>query len=264
MRELSEAAYLEAWQTIYKQQASWQPFDLAVAGGQRATNLAQVFIAGYQSAIRATFTRTSFAGWAAFVVSEDRSEQDPLPGVTAAADADGLLLSGHKSWIAAVDHVEELVVRAAGAAPGYYLVRRAAPGLVLQRNPAPSMLASLSQGRARFDNVRVSLTHKLDEDRVRHFAACEALFLYTAFAAYAGRLCAAAGDAAAVKLTQDLLGQAAALDPAADTEAMSALDDGVQRLRERLADTLFASEAGWQSDQRLIAMYSKNIQSRAG
>ena len=166
MAQTSEATYAQAWRSMFAGVEHWRPFDLAVAGGACAEDLAQVFIAGYQAAIRATFPDVAFAGWAAFVVSEDRSVTNPLPGVTAQADGDALVLNGHKSWIAAVDHVDDLVVRASGEAAGYYLVPRGAPGLTLERNPAPSMLPELSQGRARLSNVRLSDLNKLDSARV--------------------------------------------------------------------------------------------------
>lgn len=258
----TEAAYHDRWHAMYAQQVFWTPFALAVAGGGCAGNLAQVFIAGYQAAIRATFADTPLTGWAAFVVSEDRSAVDPLPGVTAQLKDNTYVLNGYKSWIAAVQFVQSLVVRAGGEHGGYYLVARSAPGLTLDANPSPSMLPQLSQGRAQFSNVRVSPEQCLDQRRVKHFGAVEAFFIQVAFAAFAQQAAAAASETESEQLAGVLQGQASALDVTQDPAGAAKLDTGVQQLRLRLAESLFAADSAWQRDQRLIAMYSKGIQAR--
>ena len=266
MELASEAAYARAWRSLFTSREQWQPYDLAKAGGACAGNLAHVFIAGYQGAIRATFPDVSFSGWAAFAVSEDRSATNPLPGVTAQAAGDALVLNGNKSWVAAVDHVDDLVVRASGAAAGYYLIARATPGLSLERNPAPSMLPSLSQGRAGLHDVRLVKSHKLDSARVPRFAATEAYCIYVAFAAFAVKLVTGAitevSSRELAEMALGLLDRAAGQDFADDAEAMADFDNGIQRLRQRLSETICCADENWLRDQKLIAMYSKSIQAR--
>ena len=199
-------------------------------------------------------------------VSQNRSEDNPLPGVTWRGEAEGFRLDGYKTWIAAVDHVDDLVVRASGEAAGYYLVPRGAPGLSLERNPAPSMLPGLSQGRARLSDVRLSSSRRLDSARVAAFGATEAYFIYVAFAALALRVVTsetAEGNTIELAgIASALLEQAAGLDFADDAESMAGFDDEMQGLRQRLSEEIYGADESWQRDQKLIAMYSKSIQSR--
>jgi alkylation response protein AidB-like acyl-CoA dehydrogenase len=257
-----EAAYAQSWRAMYAAQSEWRTCDLAAAGGKCALDMACVFIAGYQAAIRAIFPDAKFTGWAAFAVSEDRSETDPLPGLTARAEDDVIVLNGHKTWVAAVDHVKDLVVRAAGSDAGYYLVPRAASGLSLERNPSPGMLPTLSQGKAHFDGVRLTSDHKLDDQQVERFGVTEAFCIYTAFAAMACKLAEDARVDDVHELAVDLLGQAASLDTS-DAAGMATFDDGIQQLRRRMFATIFNGDEGFERDQKLIAMYSKGIQARA-
>ena len=53
----------------------------AVKGGLLADRMAWVFVAGYQCALRHTFSELPADGIAVFAVSEDRKNDPPLPGV---------------------------------------------------------------------------------------------------------------------------------------------------------------------------------------
>ena len=76
-----EADYCKAWRETVLPNWPCKPVALAISGGRMASQFAQVFIAGYQAAIRATFPQIPFAGLATLAVSEDRNAIDPLPGV---------------------------------------------------------------------------------------------------------------------------------------------------------------------------------------
>ena len=65
MTATAEAAYAQSWRAMYAAQSEWQTYELAAAGGKCALDMACVFIAGYQAAIRAIFPDTEFKGWAA-------------------------------------------------------------------------------------------------------------------------------------------------------------------------------------------------------
>ncbi len=263
MTALDEAAYFAAWQDMYATRADASPQVLAVAGGACAGNLAQVFIAGYQAAIRATFAQTELPGWVAFVVSEDRSEVDPLPGLTAEIDGNSVVLNGHKTWVAAAARVQHLVVRAAGEQPGLYQVARDTPGLRLHLNASPPMLPELSQGRAEFSQVRLTADSRLDDSRVKDFAAQEARCIYLAFAAFVQHAAAQTNAQDISQAATLTLQQGIELDPAVDPATLASFDQTVQHLRQQAAALLFADDAAWQRDQRLVQMYSKGIQARA-
>ena len=81
---MTEADYYLSWRTHTRSAQS--PFDFAVKGGEAADALPWVFVAGYQAAIRAVFTRNSFTSWVAFAVSEDRSKHCLLYTSDAADD----------------------------------------------------------------------------------------------------------------------------------------------------------------------------------
>ena len=85
---------------------------MAVQGGLVADRLAWVFVAGYQAALRRTFPAEVLHGWGAFAVSEDRRGDPPLPGVDYQQTKDEFVISGHKTWVAAVSCVEHLIIKA--------------------------------------------------------------------------------------------------------------------------------------------------------
>jgi acyl-CoA dehydrogenase len=267
---MNEAEYLQRWQGAVESRAS--PYAMAVAGGAIADALAWVFVAGYQAALRMVFPEICTHNWAAFVVSEDRSATQPLPGVEWVAHNGGYKLTGHKTWIAAVDHVQQLVVRAKGAPSGYFLVATDSAGLSLQANPKPGLLPQLSQGRAHFAGVELDAAAKMDASRVPGFGASEALYIYTAFLAMTAQQLEQTPVSSGAEPTKHLLlACRAALDTAAladaaitDVQLLAQLDDEVQQIRQHLSSTIFADDEAWQRDQQLIAMYSKGIQARRG
>ena len=256
-----ELDYHQLWQTAVIPALD----DLLVAallGGRIADRLAWVFIAGYQSACRATFPETAGSGWVAFAVSEDNASVDPLPPVTLEAGDQGPVLRGSKTWIAAANSVEQLVVKSdRGAASRYWLVERAAPGLSLESRDAPGFLQELSQGRAHFAEVPISALQPLDAQRVNRFRWFEALYIYAAFCGLV-QSHSAANDLLSV--TRDCLdGIERALEAlqadGLDVPSLQKADARAQDLLVRLSGNRLGIAGDWEADQRLIAMYSKPI-----
>ena len=130
------------------------------------------------------FPEQQFEGWTALAVSEDRSETDPLPGVTW-TECDGVVaISGYKTWIAACRSISSMIVK---AGKGQNVLLAVVPvetdGVDIDAYAQPKLLPKLSQGRAHFDAVPIPADNRLDAGRLRSFGKLEALCTYTAFAA---------------------------------------------------------------------------------
>ncbi|XOV84955.1 MAG: hypothetical protein ACFHXK_07485 [bacterium] len=254
----SETAYCQSW-CHQLGDASGSEFMRAVRGGWLAGNLSQVFIAGYQAAIRQTFSNPGLTGIAAFAVSEDRSTTSPLPGVIWHPHAEGVMLSGYKTWVAAIAQVEHLIVKARGkeaGQSGFFVVPVTLEKVQLDEYPAPSRLPGLSQGRAFLDQVVLPATGRLDSAHVADFARHEALFIYSAFLALVWRSTpdGAKEKAAAGALLEDMEQHFAAQTSTLD---LSSFDEQVQSLRQQLAGGRWSEDADFLRDQSLIAMYSR-------
>ncbi len=248
----SEGAYRRLWERYAAPLDD--PFAQALAAGAVADRFAWIFIAGYQAALRRVFGRLD--GWSAFAVTEDRSAEQPLPGVTWKEAAAGYRIDGCKTWVAACQHIDSLVIKAGrGADARYFLVPAQIAGLGIEAKRAPRMLPDLSQGVAHFDAVVLPATALQDAAAVAQFGASEVLFIYTAFLASSWHRVPTERSA-----IEALLALATPLATGAAVERNSAfqpLDDGVQALRERLAAGPFADDADWQRDQTLVRMYAK-------
>ena len=180
---LDEAAYLQAW--LQHAAVATSPLSMALAGGACADRLAWVFVAGYQAALRSVFPALGAEGWACFAVTEDRSGE--FSGVDWQSHDDQVVVTGHKSWIAASQHVQQLVVKAGkGDRACYVLLRRDDPGVALSSRDAPGFLPDLSQGFAALD-CQVDATRVLDDGRVEQFRWREPLYIYSAFLAWLAR-----------------------------------------------------------------------------
>lgn len=256
-----EAAYLRAWQQAGL--AERAPAQAAIEGGLLADRPAWVFVAGYQAAIRTVFPEVECPGWLAFAVTEDRS--DPASALTAEADDAEWQLTGRKTWVAAADHVEELIV-SARCRGRTELFRLAADikGVTLAARAAPGFLAALSQGRAQLEAAPAA---RLDDPgRRRGFAGAEALAMMLAATGYARRHSTAASAVALAELEalapqlSDLLASAAALDP----QALLAMDlrwHSAFEAWEQAADSQRLPD--YSTDGRLFRLYRKAIAQRA-
>ena len=228
----------------------------AVQGGLLADRMAWVFVAGYQCALRHTFSELPADGIAVFAVSEDRKNDPPLPGVKTLWQDGSVTVSGYKTWVACSASLSHLVIKAdRGEAAKYYCIERAAAGLNLMDKHG-GFLAEMSQGVAHLDKVAVSAP--LDASEVAHFGLRETLYIYMAFCAWAGKC------VADVARCEDLIQRLAALvvNIPADVEGLAELKDvdhAVQALRAEVPDT---AASAWAKDQRLISMYSPGLQKR--
>lgn len=253
-RQLDEAAYLARWQTHVAPIDDL--FTRSVVGGIFADRLSWVFVAGYQIAVRSVFSVESDR-WVAYLASEDRSGK--LPGVTARQVAGKTRLTGWKTWVAAVDHVGELVVRLNTAPAEHYLVSRESDGLRLTAKPDGSFLGDLSQGSAEFSDVAVE--RRLQVSDTVPFNLREALGIYGALC---GLVLAQPVPETISETCLDLLDAGARLwnmslsDPA-EIEQLQLFDQSLQDFIAGVEDDLAATIPAWASDRRLLSMYSPGI-----
>ena len=173
------------------------PLERALRHGACADRLAWVFCAGYQAALAEGFPEFDGPGWSCLAASV-REGATPC---TFEHDEIGPRLDGEKSWIAAVNQVDRLVVAVGeGETRCFVHVTRGAEGLAFEDPGPASFLRELSQGRAHFDGVRPGAGAVLaDPARARRFRGAEALFVLAALAA---RL----EDQAAIDLARELSG----------------------------------------------------------
>jgi hypothetical protein len=255
----TEESYRQLWLSGVAQQNDLGL--MAVQGGLLADRLAWVFVAGYQAALRRTFPDQACSGWAALAVSEDRRGDPPLPGVDYQRLDNGFAISGHKTWVAAVNSVEHLIIKAgAGERALYFNLPRSTPGLEFSSRPA-TFLGEMSQGIAHLSEVNLPTDAAIDARAVAQFGQREALYIYLAFLAYAGRrwLRDTAQDDCLILIQR--LDQALAEThlPLAEVKA---LDLAVQSILSAVAPKAGTANERWAKDQRLISMYSPGIQQR--
>lgn len=258
---MNEEAYYKAWKTEVKNQQGFaSPSELAILGGKLCSNVnpAFIFIAGYQAAIRATFTEVNSLKWLAFAASEDRSEGERKPSVT--IENNGLY--GVKTWIAASKFVEQLVLKVGkGPSAAYVAVKASDNKVSISHKPTSRFLPDLSQGEAQFNGASFSTLHDLS--RVPSFADCEPYYIYLALLS---------GLSNYKPATQDSFAPAPFMDKASQLlkehggsmNQLAKLDQAVQHLLA--SPDLEASGLinQWGSDARLFSMYSKGIQTKYG
>ena len=251
----TEADFLKLWQSHCQ---GCDPFEMAVIGGALADRFSWIFTAGYQGAIRHVFPSERFEGWAAFAVSEDRSDKDPLPGVTYREADNGFLLSGSKTWVAASAHCSDIIFSAGrGGEKRFFRVARNQEHLTVETRPTGRMLPDLSQGSAHFEGVYLPATQEVDTTLVPGFGPCEVLYIYTAFLASTSVRAPAERDEAMALLEQaELISQRT--EVSRDHEDMIELDRGVQTLLQHLRANVFGDVDLWRRDYKLVAMYARS------
>lgn len=233
------------------------PVRMAVRGGLMARSMPQVFISGYQGALKTVFPMVPQDGWAAFAAAEDRADPENHPGTTLMQAEGGLRLNGFKSWVGQSRHVVHLLVTARQEGELRIVsLGRDAPGITMTHREDPSFLAGLSQGFAEFRDTPATLVQVAD---MRAFGRTEPKFVMLACAAFL--TAEAEQDALRVRaaaLTMALAAYAASGDWT--PKALAALDRELQSLTEEMTG---AGIPDWQADRRLCAMYSPGIQKRA-
>ena len=241
---MNEQDYYTAWQQAV---SASEPFDMAIQGGEIADNPGLIFIAGYQACIQATFPELDHKLWYSFAVSEDRSPESTRPGVTREGD----LISGFKTWIAAVNHVDVLVLKVgSGEGAVYGTVSAKIPEVSLGAKPEPGFLPGMSQGQAEFRAATIELLK--DPSGVANFSRMEPFFIYIAFLERLSTL----DDSVAISAKTLLDEQRAEPD-------LVKLDNGVSEILELMQTEEIQLGANWDSDKRLFSMYSKGIQAQA-
>jgi hypothetical protein len=264
---MNEAEYFKAWKAeVNKHKVLADPTELAMIGGKLCLNAnpSFIFIAGYQAAIRATFTELDSAtevknhNWLAYAASEDRSEGERKPGVTI---QDGCLY-GVKTWVAASKFVEELILKVGrGPSAKYVTVNASDSEISLSHKSAPRFLPDLSQGEAAFNGASFSTLSDLS--RVPMFADCEPYYIYVALLSALSNYHPASDTSTAP--TQLAKKASQLLTKYTDSlEQLAQLDQAVQQL---LASPEFEASglaSQWGSDARLFSMYSKGVQTRHG
>ncbi|HJN52929.1 MAG: hypothetical protein QGI68_01480 [Pseudomonadales bacterium] len=267
----TEAAWYDIWMT--EDVSGHAPLGIALVGGALADRPAWVFHAGYQGMMHYAFPFCPNQGWASYLVAEDKSGEFPPAAVTKSAGR--LRLSGSKSWVAASDHVNHLVVQVKCPDEDIMvLVERDEPGVMLSSRDKPGFLADMSQGFASFEAVTIR------DDRVFtsidlpvNFAHSEPHHVLTALNAFMLSHTLSLG-----RDTHLVTATASSLRQAADLIDRDAVDDdfflGIADLDAETTETarIFATFADsrdpelslrWQKDRGLISMFSKGLQKRA-
>ncbi len=252
---LTETDYYAAWNAHAL--GTYDPLTMALRGGLLTGNrFAWIFCAGYQAAMRHTFSECEFGPWGALAVSEDRSDVDPRPGVTGSIQGEHIRLEGFKTWVAASELVEDLIISArVDSATRYIKVNRNLPGLSITTKPKGRVLPDLSQGIAHFDSALVANDAVLDKPRVKYFGPAEVLYIYAAFLASTWRHLPAR--------QQTIEGMIPLLQRCSNTKEltregeMHELDALVQSLLQTLREQEFSDDEKWRREYKLIAMYSK-------
>lgn len=255
----SEAQFHDLW--MDQLTAVTDPIELALRGGLLAPRFGWIFSAGYQAAIRHTFPQAALEPWSAFAVSEDRS--GARPGVVYQKHADGDVLHGTKTWVAASAHCRTVIISAKGeAGTRYYAVPREDKGVLIETRPAGRVLPDLSQGSLMLDAWIGGET--LDDQRVPGFQLNEVFYIYLAFLASTWRFYPARQAAVESLLAQALLllqsgqsGQSGQRDDLIVDDAFLGFEGGVQALLNEMRAQEGEQDALWRRDYKLIAMYSR-------
>lgn len=237
--------------------ADLPPFEMAVTGGILADRFAWIFASGYQGAIRHIFPGQVFDGWGAFAVSEDRSEHNPLPGVTWRSVDDSLVIDGSKTWVAASSVCSDIVFSAgSGGNRRFFRVARDHPNLTVETRPPGRVLPDLSQGSAHFTGVMLAPADEVDTSLVPGFGACEVLYIYAAFLASSWVRAETEREEieSLLEVAESIAGRS---EVSRDHDDMAALDRGVQTLLQHMRENIFNNNELWRRDYKLIAMYAR-------
>lgn len=233
-------SFKAAWQALPEDSLASR----AIAGGAVAGSLSEVFCAAYQSAVRQCFEGLDQNSWYCFAASEDRRGE--LPPVR----LEDTRLSGSKTWIAASDLVDKLVVTTDGP---IVLVDRSAEGLRIENGEPKTFLPELAQGRAHFDATPISSTIRMKGD----FGLAEAFYVTCASAGYLSRWGSDAeleGDTGTLQTLETQMDASTLADIHERIKARGkviAADEGDERLKQ-----------DFETSGRLLGMYGRGLRSR--
>lgn len=178
----TEADFYETWTGAGI--STSDPFMTAAVGGAVADRLAWVFLAGYQGTITRCFPELEvIPGWRSFVNTEDR--RGTLPGTALSGSPGARRLSGWKTWVAAAEHVDELLVSARQNEPPFVAVRRDQAGVHIENGTPKAYLKEMVQGVVRFDDVQVAEAQVVgNETTFSVFRASEGAYVRVALNAF--------------------------------------------------------------------------------
>ena len=264
----------DAWHDIWMSRSlgGEAPIATAMIGGALADRLPWVFVSGYQAANRRAFPELRSDGWVAMAASEDR--EGKLPGASLEDSPKGLRLSGAKTWVAASAHVAQLVVTVGrGDEHRLLAVDRDAEGVSVESHDRARFLGDLTQGRAIFEDAPVAQELPVSPTG-RGFGAAEPLHVLTALNAFMlSQTLALAGPASLVGRMLTSLYSAAHVSEHELTNAdivpygLAGLDAHTQAAAvefETLIEEVDAElHARWQTDRRLVGMFSAGINRHA-
>jgi hypothetical protein len=244
IKTTSEQEFYKTWHKAFEG-GSHDPASMAILGGSLTMEPAFLFLAGYQAAIRASFSHLDDLAWYAYAASEDRSANKPKPGLSISNNK----LVGFKTWIASSEFADQLIVKiGTGIGAKYALVKRSNEGLLLSSREDTPFLSAMSQGIAEFQGVEFEYIN--DISKIKDFARNEPYYIYIAFLSSLRTFFPALEIQSNSVLTK-LSGT---------TFDLPTLDLEVQSLLKQMVDKNITMGSNWRVDKKLLSMYSKFIQ----
>lgn len=234
-----EQTYFELWQKHFD--ATLAPKEWLAASGALAGSLSEVFMAGYQTAMRCQFGINDSA-WAAFCVSEG---VDGLPPVEL---DDAGLLTGVKTWVAAASVVTSFWVKVGRGSEAFYVVLpRETEGLSLTLNRNEGFLPELCIGRLQLEKVSPPAPQVVSKAELKQFPKLEASCILIASLSYFASQGFTWASDALVRHSGPVIDQRSDAALAALALDLQTFIKGAPELSVKLP--------GWDRDRRLIEMY---------
>jgi hypothetical protein len=265
------------WRDVWDSQSidMHDPLAISLIAGALADRLAWVFHAGYQGMMRYAFPFCPDKGWSSYLVAEDKSGE--YAGTALATVEGRSVLSGYKSWVAAADHVDHLVVTANDPRRSenvMVLTSSSAEGVSLSSRDKPGFLGDLSQGYAAFKNVELEDTLIFSSDDLpADFSQSEPHHVLTALNAFMlSQTVRLGGDQGIIDATTGSLMHSEILtNKAAGNDEFSLglaeLDLATSETAETFAELIELRDPAlfkrWRKDRGLIKMFSRGLQKRA-
>jgi len=265
------------WRNVWDSHAldTQNPLAVSLVAGALADRLAWVFHAGYQGMMRYAFPFCPGNGWSSYLVAEDKSGE--YPGTALTTVEDRTVLSGYKSWVAAADHVDHLVVTAIGPRHSenvMVLTGRSADGVSLSSRDKPGFLGDLSQGFAAFENVELEdASIFTNEDLPADFSQSEPHHVLTALNAFMLSQTVRLGGGQSIidSSTGSLMRSETLMNETADNDEFSLgladLDLATSETAGLFAEMIELRDPAlfrlWRKDRGLVNMFSRGLQKRA-
>lgn len=269
----TEADWHQLWKTHSINDHSH--LEMSLLGGALADRLAWVFHAGYQGMMRYAFPFCPQQGWSSYLVAEDKSGEYPGTQLTRADG--GFVLSGYKSWVAAADHVDNLVVTALDERTSdnvMVMINPAMSGVSISSRDAPGFLSELSQGFAAFEKVKIPDNCIFtNDDLPADFSQSESHHVLTALNAFMfNQAIRLGGDKAVIDASMDslMLAEKLLVEAVVDDDfviGLADLDKATDETAKHFSDLIEMKDPAlhqrWRKDRGLVNMFSRGLQKRA-